>query len=87
MLALFLRSKKKKTQKGNSYAIVKFSDLNNVFELFIFSDILELNREILREGRSLVITIIKSISNDENRFKRVNVQKITSLIDILNNPI
>ena len=40
-----LKVQEKKTQKGNSYAIVKFSDLSNVFELFIFSDIFEINRD------------------------------------------
>ena len=30
---------------------------------------------------------MKSISNDENRLKRINVQKIASLKDILNKPI
>ncbi|MDA9631540.1 DNA polymerase III subunit alpha, partial [Candidatus Pelagibacter sp.] len=62
-------------------------DLTSVFELFIFSDILELNREILIEGNSLILTLIKSISNDENRFKRFNVQKIGSLKDMFNSPI
>ncbi len=52
-----------------------------------FSDILELNRETLKEGSSLLLTLVKSISNDENRFKRVNVQKIGSLIDLFNSPI
>ena len=46
----------KKTQKGNSYAIIKFSDRQSVFELFIFSDLLEMNREFLKEGLSLIIT-------------------------------
>ncbi len=85
--ATLLKIQERKTAKGNSYAVLKLTDLTSVFELFIFSDILELNREILKEGRSLLITIIKSISNDENRFKRVNVLKITSLIEILSNPI
>jgi DNA polymerase-3 subunit alpha len=67
--------------------VLKLTDLSNVFELFIFSDILELNREILKEGSSLLLTLVKSISNDENRFKRVNVQKIGSLIDLFNSPI
>ena len=58
-----------------------------VFELFIFSDILELNREILIEGNSLIVTLIKNISNDENRFKRINVQKIVSLKDLFNKPV
>ena len=48
---------------------------------------MELNRDILKEGSSLILTLIKSISNDENKFKRINVQKIASLKDILNKPI
>jgi DNA polymerase-3 subunit alpha len=55
--------------------------------LFIFSDILELNREILKEGNSLILTLVKNISNDENRFKRINVQKIGSLKELFNSPI
>ena len=44
-------------------------------------------REILNEGSSLLLTLIKNISNDENRFKRINVQKIASLKDLFNSPI
>jgi len=33
--------KEKKTIKGTSFVIIKFSDLSKVFELFIFSEILE----------------------------------------------
>ena len=36
-----------------------------------FSDILELNRNILKEGNSLILTLVKNISNDENRFRRI----------------
>ena len=35
----------------------------------------------------MLLTLVKSISNDENRFKRVNVQKIGSLMDLFNSPI
>ena len=82
-----LKLQERKTAKGNSYAILKLTDLTSVFELFIFSDILELNREILKEGSSLILTLIKNISNDENRFKRINVQKIASLKDLFNSSI
>ncbi|MDC0565941.1 DNA polymerase III subunit alpha [Candidatus Pelagibacter sp.] len=85
--ATLLKVQERKTAKGNSYAVLKLTDLTSVFELFIFSDILELNREILKEGNSLLLTLAKSISNDENRFKRVNVQKIGSLMDLFNSPI
>ena len=85
--ATLLKIQERKTAKGNSYAVLKLTDLTSVFELFIFSDILELNREILKEGNSLILTLVKSISEEENRFKRINVQKIVSLKDLLNKPI
>ena len=82
-----LKVQERKTAKGNSYAVLKLTDLSSVFELFIFSDILELNREILKEGRSLILTLFKNISNDENRLTRINVQKIASLKELFNSPI
>ena len=85
--ATLLKIQERKTAKGNAYAVLKLTDLTSVFELFIFSDILDLNREVLQEGSSLILTLAKSISNDENRFKRINVQKIASLKDLLNKPI
>jgi DNA polymerase-3 subunit alpha len=85
--ATLLKVQERKTAKGNSYAVLKLTDLSSVFEIFIFSDILELNREILKEGSSLLLTLVKSISNDENRFKRINVQKIGSLMDLFTSPI
>ena len=82
-----LKIQEKKTQKGNSYAIIKCSDLSSVFELFIFSDTLELNRDLLVEGNSVLISLTKNLHDEENRFKRVNVKKIASLKNLLNTPI
>ena len=48
---------------------------------------MELNREVLVEGSSLIITLIKTISKDESKSKRINVQKIASLKDLFNKPI
>ncbi len=85
--ATLLKIQERKTSKGNAYAILKLTDLSSVFELFIFSETLEFNRNILKEGNSLIITVIKSLSDENNRFKRINVKKIASLKDLLNNPI
>ena len=75
--------KEKKTAKGNSFAIVKFSDLSKVFELFLFSEILELNRENLIEGKSFLLTVVKDKENQENRFRRFNVRKIVDLEKVI----
>ena len=85
--ATLLKIQERKTAKGNSYAVLKLSDLTSVFEIFIFSDILNINRELLKEGESLILTLAKSISNEDNRFKRINVNKIASLKNILTKPI
>jgi len=85
--ATLLKVQERKTAKGSAYAVLKLTDLSSVFELFIFSDVLELNREILKEGTSIIITLIKLFSNDESKQKRINVQKIVSLKDLINKPI
>ena len=85
--ATLLKIQERKTSKGNSYGVLKLTDLSGVFELFIFSDILESNRNILKEGNSLILTLTKSVSDENNRFKRVNVKKIISLKDLINVPI
>ena len=82
-----LKIQERKTAKGNSYAVIKLTDLNSVFELFIFSDTLQMNRELLKEGNSLMLTLSKSIANDRNRLTRINVQKIISLKALFEKPI
>ena len=74
--------KEKKTSKGTPFAIIKFSDQSKVFELFLFSEILEVNRKKLKEGKSFLLTIIRDRENQENRFRRVNVRKISSLEEV-----
>jgi len=75
--------KEKKTSKGNSFAIVKFSDLSKAYELFLFSEILEKNRTNLIPGKSFLMTVIKDKDNQENRFRRTNVRKISSLEEVI----
>jgi len=74
--------KEKKTSKGTPFAIVKFTDQSKVFELFLFSEILETNRNKLVEGKSFLLTIVKDKENQDNRFRRMNVKKIVSLDEV-----
>ncbi|MBD1153357.1 DNA polymerase III subunit alpha [Pelagibacterales bacterium SAG-MED24] len=85
--ATLLKVQERKTAKGNSYAVLKLTDLRSVFELFVFSDVLELNRDTLKEGSSLILTLTKTISSDNDKTKRINVRKIASLKDLFNGSI
>jgi len=85
--ATLLKIQERKTPKGNSYAIIKLTDLSSVFELFIFSEVLDSNRNILVEGNSLLITLNRNLSDDENRFKRINVNKIILIKELFDKTI
>ncbi len=87
LAATIMKIQEKKTRDGNPFAIVKFSDLGGIFELFLFSEVLKQNRNILKEGKSFLITVLKDLSNKNNRFKRINVRKLVSLNEISNQSI
>ena len=76
----------KKSAKGTPYAIVKFSDKNAEFELFLFAEILVANRDKLQESESFVLTLQKEKITGEDIKKRINVRKILSLEDVINKP-
>ena len=84
--ATVLKLQEKKNQKGSSYAIVKFTDLGGVFELFIFSDLFEQKREILKEGNSVFMNVVKNASTDGATL-RINVRTITKINDLTSSHI
>ncbi len=82
-----LKVQEKKTQKGTSYAIIKFSDLSGVFELFVFSDVFDSNRDILLEGNSVMITLVKNYVDESKVQKKINIRKIISMKEVIDRPI
>ncbi len=76
----------KKSIKGTPYAIVKFSDKNSEFELFLFAEILVNNREKIKESESFVLTLHKEKSLGDGSKKRINIKKILSLDEVINKP-
>ena len=74
----------KKSAKGNSYAIVKFSDNKSEFEIFLFADIFSSNREKLKESNSFILTLHKEKNINENSLMRVNIRRIVDLSDLVN---
>ncbi len=76
----------KKSAKGTPYAIVKFSDKNSEFELFLFAEILVSNRSILKESETFVLTLQKDNNTAENIKKRINIRKILHLDDLIKKP-
>ncbi len=76
----------KKSAKGTPFAIVKFSDNQGEFELFLFAEILIQNRDKLKESESFVLTLQKDRSITDISKRRINLRKILGLDDIINKP-
>ncbi len=76
----------KKSAKGIPYAIVKFSDKKEEFELFLFSEILVSNRDKLKESESFILTLQKDLNFDDVLKRRVNVRKILRIDEAINKP-
>ena len=74
----------KKSSKGTSFGIIKFSDNNTEFEIFLFSDLLTSNRDKLKESNSFVLTLQKEKTSIENAQRRVNIRKLVDLSDLVN---
>ena len=55
---------------------VKFSDLKSEFELFLFSDLLVLNRENLKAANSFILTLQKDNTSIDSFSRRINVRKL-----------
>ncbi len=73
----------KKSSKGTSFAIIKFTDLKSEFELFLFSDLLLLNREILKTANSFILTLQKDRSTVGSSTRRINIKNIINLSDFI----
>ena len=65
---------------------MKFSDKQAEFELFLFAELLVVNREKLKESESFVLTLQKEKISGEAVKKRVNIKKIINLDDVINKP-
>ena len=76
----------KKSAKGTPYAIIKFSDLKGEFELFLFSEILIKSRDKLREAETFIITLQKDRVKEDKTKKRINVKKIISIDELIDEP-
>ena len=47
----------RKSAKGNRFAFVSLSDPTGLYEVTVFSDVLEASRELLEPGRNVVLTV------------------------------
>ncbi|MFT5869876.1 MAG: DNA polymerase-3 subunit alpha [Paracoccaceae bacterium] len=66
----------RKSQRGNRFAFVQLSDPTGLFEVTMFSDVLEVAREHLETGSNVVLTVEATFEADQLKLLARGVQPI-----------
>jgi DNA polymerase III subunit alpha len=70
----------RKSQRGNRFAFVQLSDPTGLFEVTMFSDVLEVAREHLESGSNVVLTVEATFDGDQLKLLARGVQPIDGAV-------
>ena len=70
----------RKSQRGNRFAFVQLSDPTGLFEVVMFSDVLEASRDHLETGANVVLTVEATFESDQLKLLARGVQPIDSVV-------
>ena len=70
----------RKSARGTRFAFVRLSDPTGLYEVRVFSDVLDAARDHLEPGRSVVLTVEATVEGDELRLLARHVQPIDAAV-------
>ena len=70
----------RKSARGTRFAFVRLSDPTGLYEVRVFSDVLDAARDHLEPGRSVVLTVEATVEGDEVRLLARHVQPIDAAV-------
>jgi len=70
----------RKSQRGNRFAFVQLSDPSGLYEVTMFSDVLEASREYLESGSNVVLTVEATLEGDQLKLLARGVQPIDGAV-------
>ncbi len=71
----------RKSARGNRFAFVQCSDPTGLYEVTVFSDVLETARDLLEAGASVVLTVEANLEGDTLKLLARSVQPIDAVAD------
>ena len=79
MAGIVVRKQERTSQKGNRFAFVQVSDNYGVFEMMVFSDLLNASRELLEAGTPILLSVDvdKKPDSDELRYLAQTIEPLT----------
>jgi DNA polymerase-3 subunit alpha len=81
MAGVLLKKQEKVSAKGNRYAFLQLSDPTGIFEVTLFSEILQQSRNILEPGQTLLLTVDAEQREDQIRFTAQRVELLDKALE------
>ncbi len=78
--------KERKSAKGNRFAFVGLSDPTGLFEVTVFSDVLEASRNLLEPGQNVVLMVKAELEGETLKLLANAVQPIDAVADQAGSP-
>ncbi|WP_172300404.1 DNA polymerase III subunit alpha [Pseudoruegeria sp. HB172150] len=69
----------RKSAKGNRFAFAQLSDPSGLYEVTIFSDVLEASRDYLETGQNVVLTVEATMESDQLKLLARGIQPIDAV--------
>ncbi|MHC0052449.1 DNA polymerase III subunit alpha [Actibacterium sp. D379-3] len=70
----------RKSAKGNRFAFAQLSDPTGLYEVTLFSDVLEASRDYLETGSNVVLTVKAELESDQLKLLAQAIQPIDSVV-------
>jgi DNA polymerase-3 subunit alpha len=82
MAGIVVRKQERTSQKGNRFAFATISDPYGVFEMMIFSDLLNASRDLLEAGTPILLSIDvdSKPDSDELRYLAQSIEPLTAAV-------
>lgn len=81
MAGIVVRKQERTSQKGNRFAFVQVSDPYGVFEMMVFSELLNASRELLEAGTPILLSVdVDRKNEDELRFLATSIEPLTAAV-------
>lgn len=81
MAGIVVRKQERTSQKGNRFAFVQVSDPHGVFEMMMFSDVLNAGRDLLEAGTPILLAVdVDRKNEDELRFLCQSIEPLTAAV-------
>lgn len=81
LCGIITAKQERKSAKGNRYAFVTLSDPTGIYEMTVFSELLEASREHLEVGQKIAVDVSVEIDEDQLKLLANNVCPVDDMID------